>query len=73
MASNQRHRSLGRCNYCHRQAVVRFSHVSKGSRMGRVIGIKVHYTACAEHEGCPNWLANRALHPTAKLERVERT
>lgn len=54
---------FGRCSYCPRPAIVRFSRVSRYTSRGHVRSVRVQTSSCAEHEGCVNWSSNRALHP----------
>ena len=64
--------SANRCNYCNRDAVVRFMHLGYLAATRRK-WFRSWVRACAEHEGNPNWASvlesQREKRPEVQIER----
>ena len=58
------------CNYCRQAPAVWIKYTYQYSRWGNAKTGTITCAACAEHDGCPNWLGILALHPTAIVHRM---
>jgi hypothetical protein len=62
--------TLGRCDFCYKPAVVRFSRQSWYNSRGHRRALTLNYRSCAEHESCPAWLSILDLYTDAAAKAV---